>query len=107
LEGSVFVDGFFADSQDPSVREFVDRYRKRYQSTPTLFAAQAYEAARAVLDAIKQGAATGRAVREHLSKHKDLPTLMGPGGFASNGVLERRLVVVQIKHGKLSQLESP
>jgi branched-chain amino acid transport system substrate-binding protein len=59
LEGSVFVDGFFADSPDQNIREFVDRYRRRYEADPSLFAAQAYDATRIVVEAIRHGAGTG------------------------------------------------
>ena len=59
VEGSVFVDGFFSDSASPVVQEFVERYRKRFQATPSLFAAQGYDAARLAVEAIKRGATTG------------------------------------------------
>jgi branched-chain amino acid transport system substrate-binding protein len=104
LDGSVFVDGFFLDSPDPAVREFVDRYRKRHQSDPTLFAAQAFDATRVVLEAIRRGAANGRAVRDQLAKIPDLPALTGPSAFGPGGALNKRLFVIYVKNGKLMQL---
>lgn len=104
LDGSLFVDGFFVDSPNPSIRDFVERYRRRYQSDPTLFSAQAYDAARIVLEAIRKGATSGRAVREQLLKASDLPTLAGPGSFGPGGVLNRRLFVIYVKNGKLAQM---
>ncbi|MBI3603448.1 MAG: penicillin-binding protein activator [Nitrospirae bacterium] len=105
VDGGVFVDGLFADSQDPTVKDFVERYRRRYQTTPTLFAAQAYEATRVVLDAIRKGAASGKAVRDYLAKQPDLPTLNGPASFGPSGTLDRRPFLIQIKHGKFVPLE--
>ncbi|HZS11739.1 MAG TPA: penicillin-binding protein activator [Nitrospirales bacterium] len=104
LDGSVFVDGFYLESPDPAIREFVERYRKRFQSDPTLFAAQAYDAARVVLEAIRRGATNGRGVREQLTKITDLPTLSGPSAFGPGGALNKRLYVLYIKNGKLMQL---
>ena len=40
IDGAVFVDGFFVDSPNPNVQEFVERYKKRFQNPPTLFAMQ-------------------------------------------------------------------
>jgi branched-chain amino acid transport system substrate-binding protein len=105
LEGAIFVDGFFLDSPDPGIREFVERYRRRYQSNPTLFAAQAYDAARLILDAVRHGALTGRAVRDHLVKG---PDAAAPGAgplFTPSGVFNRHLFVIQVKQNKLIQIE--
>jgi ABC-type branched-subunit amino acid transport system substrate-binding protein/predicted negative regulator of RcsB-dependent stress response len=105
VEGSVFVDGFFPDSPDPVMHDFVERYRRRFQSTPSLFAAQAYDATRLVLEAIKRGASSGRGIRDVLLKQQDLPTLGGPTAFGPTGTLERRAILVQVKHGKFVQLD--
>jgi branched-chain amino acid transport system substrate-binding protein len=105
LEGGIFVDGFFLDSPDPAVREFVDRYRRRNQSNPTLFAAQAYDAARLILDAVRHGATTGRAVRDHLAKAPDATVPGSVPLFTPGGVLNRHLFVIQVKQNKLIQIE--
>lgn len=106
IEGGVFVDGFFADSPNPIVQEFVDRYRRRYQSAPTLFAAQGYDAARLVVEALRKGATSGEDVRDYLLLHHDLPTLAGPADFSPEGTLNRRVFLIQVKQGKLLQMES-
>ncbi len=105
IEGSVFVDGFFADSASPVVQEFVERYRKRFQSTPSLFAAQGYDAARLAVEAIKHGATTGEAIRDYLLMQHDLPALSGPSGFSSDGALNRRVFLIQVKQGKFVPLD--
>jgi ABC-type branched-subunit amino acid transport system substrate-binding protein len=95
----------FLDSPDPALREFVERYRKKFQANPTLFAAQAYDAARLVLDSIRRGASSGKAVREMLLKDPDLPSLGGPAAFGASGALDRRLFLIQVRQGKLVQLD--
>lgn len=105
IDGAVFVDGFFRDSPTPQVREFVERYRRRYQATPSLFAAQAYDAARMVLEALRQGASSGRAVRDQLLQLQDFPSLGGPAVFGPGGTLQRRALLIQVKSGKFTQLE--
>jgi ABC-type branched-subunit amino acid transport system substrate-binding protein/predicted negative regulator of RcsB-dependent stress response len=105
VDGGVFVDGFFIDSPLASVQDFVERYQRRFQISPTLFAAQAYEAARLVLEAIRKGAASGEAVRDYLALQQDLPTLAGPAGFDAGGTLNRRVFVIQVKQGRFVQVE--
>lgn len=107
LDGSVFVDGFFVDSGNPMVQDFVERYRRRYRTEPTLFAAQGYDAARLVWEALRRGATSGESVRDYLLLHHDLPSLGGPTGFSPEGTLNRRLFLIQVRQGKLIQLESP
>lgn len=105
IEGGIFVDGFFLDSPTPTIQDFVEQYRLRYQSDPTLFAAQAYDATRLVLEAIRKGATSGKEVREQLANLQDLPALSGPAAFGPGGTLNRKVFVIQIKQGKFVQLE--
>lgn len=105
VEGSVFVDGFFSDSTSPVVQEFVERYRKRFQATPSLFAAQGYDAARLAVEAIRRGATSGEAIRDYLMMQHDLPTLSGPSGFSPDGTLNRHVFLIQVKQGKFVPLD--
>ncbi|MBA5872750.1 MAG: ABC transporter substrate-binding protein, partial [Nitrospira sp. CR2.1] len=105
VEGGVFADGFFAESSSPAVQEFVERYRKRFQATPSLFAAQGYDAARLTVDAIRRGATSGEAVRDYLLMQHDLPTLSGPSGFNPDGTLNRHVFLIQVKQGKFVPLD--
>ncbi len=105
IDGAVFVDGFFADSPNPAIQDFVDRYKKRFQSAPTLFAMQGYDAAKFVIDAIKKGATSGDALRDYLTSQQDLPALAGPAAFAQDGTLNRPLFLIQVKRGRFTQVD--
>lgn len=105
MEGGIFVDGFFVDSPNPTVQDFVERYRRRFQVPPSLFAAQAYDAATVVLEAVHKGATSGESVREYLATQHDLPTLTGPAGFDPDGTLNRRVHLIQVKHGRFVQVD--
>ena len=105
IDGAVFVDGFFVDSPNPTVQDFVDRYKKRFQNSPTLFAMQGYEAAKFVIEAIRKGATSGEAIREYLTVHQDLPALAGPAAFAQDGTLNRPLFLIQVKRGRFTQVD--
>jgi branched-chain amino acid transport system substrate-binding protein len=105
IDGAVFVDGFFVDSPNPNVQEFVERYKKRFQNAPTLFAMQGYDAAKVVIEAIRKGATSGEAIRDYLTVQQDLPALAGPASFAQDGTLDRPLFLIQVKRGRFTQVD--
>lgn len=104
VDGATFVDGFFIDSPNPSVQEFVQRHQKRFESLPSLFTMQGYDAARIAIDGIRHGATSGDALHEYLANSRNLPTLAGPAGFGHDGALQRPLYLLQVKQGKFVQL---
>jgi branched-chain amino acid transport system substrate-binding protein len=83
----------------------VDRYKKRFQSEPSVFAAQAYDATSVVLEAIRKGATSGSEVRDYLVNQPELAALSGPARFDGTGTLNRRVFVLGVKQRKLVQLE--
>jgi len=105
IDGAVFVDGFFIDSPNPNVQDFVERYKRRFQTTPTLFAVQGYDAVKIVIEAIKKGATSGEAVRDYLMTQQDLPALGGPALFGQDGTLNRPLFLIQVKRGRFTQVD--
>ncbi len=104
IDGAVFVDGFFVDSPTPAVQDFVARYKKRFDTNPTLFSMQGYDAAKLVLDAVHKGASSGEAVHDQLLTQPDLSSLAGPAAFGPDGILHRPLFLIQIKRGRFIQV---
>jgi branched-chain amino acid transport system substrate-binding protein len=104
LDGGVFVDGFFPNSPDPSIQEFVRRYRIQFKKEPSLFAFQAYDAATMVMETIRQGAQSGQGVWDQLVRRSDLPALSGFASFSSAGILNRRLYLLQVNNKTFTQL---
>lgn len=104
IDGAVFVDGFFVDSPNPAMQDFVERYKKRFQTSPTIFAMQGYDAAKLVIDAVRKGASSGEAVHEQLLTQLDLSSLAGPASFGPDGTLNRPLFLLQIKRGRFLQV---
>ncbi len=104
VDGATFVDGFFIDSPNPSVQEFVQRHQKRFESSPSLFTMQGYDAARIAIDGIRHGATSGDTLQDYLATSRNLPALTGPAGFGPDGTLHRPLFLLQVKQGKFVQL---
>ncbi len=104
IDGGLFGDALFLETTDPKTRRFITAYRERFQSDPSIFAVQAYDAMHVVLDAIRRGATTGPDVRIQLFVRHDLPTLSGLEKFDEGGILTRKVYMIQIQNGRFVQL---
>ena len=104
LNGGTFGDVLFLQSTDPEVQEFIRKYRERFHLDPSIFAAQAYDAMRVILDTISHGATTGQEVRDQLFIRHDLPTLGGLASFGEGGVLDRKVYMIQVANGRFVQV---
>jgi ABC-type branched-subunit amino acid transport system substrate-binding protein len=104
VEGAILVDGFFEGSSDPVVRSFVSRYQAKYQESPDLFAAQAYDCVQMILLALKSGATRPDEVKAYLGQVRDFHGASGITTFHPKGQVEKRLFVIQVKNGKFVQV---
>ncbi len=104
LEGGIFVDGFFNESSSPVVSRFVQKYQKYFQSEPTIFSAQSYDAMDLILQALKNGATTGNQVRNSLLGITGFEGVSGINRFSQDGEGEKKPFILQVKNGRLQQI---
>lgn len=105
LEGAVFVDGFFANSEDLGVRQFVDTFRQAYQISPTILEAQAFDAALLVLKAIEKGGRRPASMRNALAKLTNVKGLTGRISFGPNRDAQKQLVLLTVSNGAIVELK--
>jgi ABC-type branched-subunit amino acid transport system substrate-binding protein len=103
-EGAVFVDGFFAESQDPFIQKFVSQYRKEFHEDPNLLAAQAYDAANIIITAIKEGGTSRSDIRSAISGTRDFEAVSGYISEIKDGEAIKKPFLIQVKNGKLVQV---
>ncbi|MEK7285774.1 MAG: ABC transporter substrate-binding protein [Nitrospirota bacterium] len=103
-EGAVFVDGFFQESQNPVIQSFVQAYKEQFQQDPNLFAAQAYDSANMIFEAIKQGANTPSKVTAAIAKTEGLEGVSGFISEMKDGEAIKKPFLLQIRKGKLVQV---
>ncbi len=104
IEGGVFGDALFLRTTDPETRRFITAYRERFQADPSMFAVQAYDAMRMILDTIRHGATTGADVSLQLFIRHDLAPLGGLAKFDKGGILTRKVYMIQIQNGRFVQV---
>ncbi len=83
---------------DPSVKDWIAKFRKKYNSSPEDYSITAYDAALVILDAIKRVAAAGKevnrdTVRDAIQTTK-IKTLQGDVSFDEHGDITNRVVSV-------------
>ncbi len=110
VEGAVFVDGFFAGSQRWATREFVNEFKSVYGTEPGIIEAQAYDAAKMMIEAIKgsQQSALGSQrenIRNSLVNLKDFPGATGDVTFDSNREALNDLFILTVKGGRIMEVK--
>jgi ABC-type branched-subunit amino acid transport system substrate-binding protein len=105
VEGAVFVDAFFASSQDIGVQQFVDTFRQAYQLTPTVLEAQGFDATRLVQKGIETGGRKPASMRNALAKMANVKGLTGRITFNDNRDAQKQLVLLTVKDGAIVELK--
>ena len=85
---------------DYALKDFVENYKKEYGVNPDMYAGNGYEAMYILAEAIKQAGSDDReAIKNAMSKMKDLPGITGPTTFDENGQAEKKMLFVEIQDG--------
>jgi branched-chain amino acid transport system substrate-binding protein len=105
VEGLTMLSFFHATSTIGNTAQFVKAFQKRYGGgTPNARAMQAYDATRALLEAIKRSSTETRAgVKKALDgfSNKPAPGVTSPVQFKAGAIQNRPLVIIEVKDGKL------
>lgn len=97
LKGSIFVDGFFANSNREETALFARRYRKVFKKTPGLIEAEAYDAASIIISNINKGAITRSSMRHKLESTYDFEGATGRITFDESGESIRELFFLSVQ----------
>ena len=114
LQNSLFVDGFFTESNLPLTSQFVARYLKSFGDKPGYLEAQAYDTMRLLVDGLHQPGVTSRPLLRNALL--GIQALSGVAGAASVGpdgevnkppflitIHRRRMEEIQVDFGALRQ----
>jgi branched-chain amino acid transport system substrate-binding protein len=105
VEGAVFVDGFFSDSQRPMTREFVRGYQEMFGETPGYPEAQGYDVMRLVMASLEQrGVTTRPRLREALLAVRDLPGAEGTATMTPAREVERQPFFITVQKRRMVEV---
>jgi len=103
LEGAHFTNPYAPDVPWPSSKKFNDAYKAKYKREPPAFAAQGYDGARVLYDAIARAPqVTPEAIRKALTETKDFQGATGTITFDAERNAEKAIVVVMVKDKKFT-----
>ncbi len=104
IEGATFTAGFFSADPNPVVQSFVARYTELFGEEPDMFAAQAYDAARIVIEAMKQNGTDRQAIRDGLAETKDFPGITGLTSIDEEGDTLKEVLILKVVDGAFQRL---
>jgi branched-chain amino acid transport system substrate-binding protein len=101
LLGCYFSNHYSVDDPSPRIEQFVARFKKAYGGqSPDSLAAQAYDAAGMLLDAMKRATdLSGPAIRDALAQTKNYPGVTGDISMDENRNATKPAVVLRIGKG--------
>jgi branched-chain amino acid transport system substrate-binding protein len=107
-QGLVLTQTFLPESANPVVKDFVAKYKGKYQESPIPHAAQAYDTVYVIADALKRANSTAPdALREALAKTGGLKLVTGEPKFNSQGDdIGKYLLITAIKGDKFELLKT-
>lgn len=105
VNGAVFVDGFFAESNNSSSARFASSFKQAYDMDATILEAIGFDAARIASAALRAtGGAHAKDVLGYLLKLPDVEGSVGSIGFDSNREAIRKLFFLTVNDGKIKEL---
>lgn len=96
--GSYFSNHYTTDSKDPTARNFIAGFQKKYNVVPDGLAAMGYDAAEVLADALKRTKSlSGADVRDAIASTKDFPGVTGKITINKERNAVKPAVVVQVE----------
>lgn len=103
MEGAYFTNHYAPDVPWDGSKKFVAAYKERFKHEPSSLAAQAYDAAKLLADAMGRAKAIEPvAIRDAIAETKGFQGATGSITIDKNRNADKPLVVVQIKDGKFT-----
>lgn len=96
---------FSLGSEEPHIRNFIESYRERFKEEPSVYAANAYDAAMLVIEAIRTGKRTSDEIKDYLYDISDYMGASGKITFEKNGEVNKPVVLKIIKNNQFLLLQ--
>ncbi|UOF00882.1 ABC transporter substrate-binding protein [Bdellovibrio reynosensis] len=98
INGNYYSNHYTTESSDPSVTEFIKKFKAKYNETPDALAALGYDAAKILVAAMERAAdLSGPAIRDELAKTKDFVGVTGKVSLNENRDAVKSAVVIQVE----------
>ncbi len=107
LNNTYFTNHYSVDDKSEKSKAFVEAYQKEYGQVPDAMAVLGYDAAYALVDAIKRaGSAEAEKIREALAATKNFPAVTGALTLNEKHDAVKSAVILELKDGKQNYKET-
>src|ERR1700737_2097725 len=108
IEGAFFSNHFSTEDSSPAVKDFVSKYKAKYNNAlPDAFAALGYDALKLLADAITRAGGTDPAkLRDAIAATKDFAGVTGKITLGLDRNAQKSAVILTIKDGALKYAET-
>ncbi len=105
-QGAIIPEVFFAQSNSPRVKTFIDDFKQSFGEAPGFIEALAYDTASMLLDVLKQREISSPDdLKKELLTIKDYPAVTGPTSFTMTGDAEKKLYLLRIEGDHFVEIE--
>jgi ABC-type branched-subunit amino acid transport system substrate-binding protein len=106
VQGAVMPDGFFAESNSPAVKQFVNTFEETYQEKPDFIEAVVYDSALILFHAVTRPDIRYRTdIRDELANLENFPGVTGLTRFDETGEVRKKLHLLRIKGKRFVELK--
>jgi branched-chain amino acid transport system substrate-binding protein len=99
---SCFTTGFWPDLEAPVTRRFVQRYKEAYAAPPDALAANAYDAAFLLMNAIGRSDRTREGLREAISAPMSFDGVCGAVRMTPQRDIEKDPIILRVANGTIA-----
>lgn len=99
VEGVIFSEGYNDDSKDEKFISFVEKFKKRYDIMPSVFAIQGYELAQILIQNLEKSSNIAD-LKKNILKVKRYEGLQGNIIFDKYGDVMREFFIMEVKNKK-------
>ncbi len=104
VEGAIFTAAFHAGDDSPEVVSFVEKYTAQFGDEPDMFAAQGYDAARIVIEAMKRQGTDPEQIREGIAETTDFPGITGNTSIDEEGDTLKDVLILKVENGVFERI---
>lgn len=101
LKRAIFVDGYFPNAPEKEVRAFVGSFKATFGDEPTIYSAQSYDAAKIILELVRNGAKNRMQIKSQLYTVKDFPGVSGKTSILTSGESEKSLFSLKFRGDRI------
>jgi len=107
IEGAIFTDGFFPQSPEPLVRDFVRSFNSTFGYDPEIYEATSYETGRIIASIItEQRVADRLRMRDALATLTNFPSFSGYVQAQPDRSFRRPLFILQVREGRITDIST-